>query len=260
MGRTAVVMAMAMAGCGLAVLATASCAMPPAPPMSPGALPKAAPVPTSAPSLKPPLSPSPPSPSASPSSPSASASPSSPAPPSGSGPAVPVGDGVVTAADQPLLAAARQEAGAAVPGDDAVIVINRGPSGTGQLAWMPDERSYCLAVVREARARTSCKALPASWARIGVRLVTTGGTTAARTVFFAVVDGGHGPYGYQGRAGAAPGPDMGPVHDATAVFASGRTLSLLTYERTVGVLTPGDHDICSADNAICFPALDAYAG
>ncbi|MFD5620726.1 hypothetical protein [Streptomyces yangpuensis] len=173
---------------------------------------------------------------------------------------MPVGDGVVTAADGPLLAAARQEAGAAVPDDDAVIVINRGPSGTGELAWMPDERNYCLAVIREARARTSCKPLPTSWARIGVRLVTTGGTTAARTVFFAVVDGGHGPYGYRAAGAAAPGPGMGPVHDATAAFASGRTLSLLTYERTVSVSTPGDQYICSADNAICFPALDAYAG
>ncbi|MGW2269426.1 hypothetical protein [Streptomyces yangpuensis] len=217
--------------------------------MAPRAQSTAAPVPASAASLKPSPSPSPPSPSA---------QPSSPEPPSDSGPAAPVGDGVVTAADGPLLAAARQEAGAAVPDDAAVIVINRGPSGTGELAWMPDERRYCLAVVREARTRTSCKPLPTSWARIGVRLVTTGGTTAARTVFFAVVDGGHGPYGYQATGGASPGPDMGPVHDATAAFASGRTLSLLTYERTVSVLTPGDRDICSADNAICFPALDAY--
>ncbi|WP_168714627.1 hypothetical protein [Streptomyces sp. A0592] len=147
-----------------------------------------------------------------------------------------------------------------MPDDDAVIVINRGPEGTGELAWMPDDRSYCLAVIREARAETSCKPLPNSWARIGIRLVTTGRTVSARTVFFAVVDGGHGPYAYAGTAAAGPGPDMGPVHDATAAFASGRTLSLLTYERPVGGRTPGDQYICSADNAICFPALDAYAG
>ncbi|MER7736129.1 hypothetical protein ABTX80_35155 [Streptomyces erythrochromogenes] len=147
-----------------------------------------------------------------------------------------------------------------MPDDDAVIVINRGPQGTGELAWMPDDRSYCLAVVREDRAETSCKPLPSSWARIGVRLVIADRTVSARTVFFAVVDGGHGPYGYKGTAAAAPGPGMGPVHDATAAFASGRTLSLLTYERPIAVSTPGDQYICSADNAICFPALDAHGG
>ncbi len=248
--------AVAAAGCGLAVLATASCTMPPAPPPSPRALPTA--TATAAPSPWP--SPKPPSPSASaPASPSLSPTPSAPPePPSESGPAEPVGDGRATAADQPLLAAVRRASAAAVPDDAAVIVINRGPEGAGELAWMPDDRNYCLAVIRGARAETSCKPLPKSWARVGIRLVTKGGAPGARTVFFAVVDGGHGPYGYRGAA--APGPDMGPVHDATAAFASGRTLSLLTYERPTGVSTPGDQYICSADNAVCFPALDAYVG
>ncbi len=140
-----------------------------------------------------------------------------------------------------------------MPDDGAVIVINRGPEGAGELAWMPDDRTYCLAVIREARAETSCKPLPKSWARIGIRLVTKGAATGAGTVFFAVVDGGHGPYAYQGAT--APGPGTGPVHDATAAFAAGRTLSLLTYERPAGAGTPGDQYICSADNAICFPAV-----
>ncbi|MFJ2595991.1 serine hydrolase [Streptomyces erythrochromogenes] len=88
--------------------------------------------------------------------------------------------------------------------------------------------------------------------------MTKVGAPGARTVFCAVVDGGHGPYGYRGAA--APGPDTGPVHDTTAVFASGRTLSLLTYERPTGGSAPGDQYICGADHAICFPALDAYVG
>ncbi|GLV89764.1 hypothetical protein Slala04_12180 [Streptomyces lavendulae subsp. lavendulae] len=255
MGRTAV--AVAAAGCGLVMVATASCAMPPAPPMSPGAQPATA-APSYAPSSSP--SPEPPSPSVpAPASPSFSPTPPPPPePPSQSGPAEPVGDGKVTAADLPLLAAVRRASAAAVPDDGAVIVINRGPEGAGELAWMPDDRTYCLAVIREARAETSCKPLPKSWARIGIRLVTKGAATGAGTVFFAVVDGGHGPYAYQGAT--APGPGTGPIHDATAAFAAGRTLSLLTYERPAGAGTPGDQYICSADNAICFPALDAYVG
>ncbi|MFH9796699.1 hypothetical protein [Streptomyces virginiae] len=256
MGRTAV----AAAGCGLVMVATASCAMPPAPPMSPGAQPAAASAPSHSPSHSASHAPKPPSPSVSaPASPSLSPTPAPASePPTRSGPAEPVGDGKVTAADLPLLTAVRRASAAPVPDDDAVIVINRGPEGAGELAWMPDDRNYCLAVIREARAETGCKPLPTSWARIGIRLVTKGGTTGARTVFFAVVDGGHGPYGYQGAT--APGPGMGPVHDATAAFAPGRTLSLLTYERPTGAGAPGDHYICSADNAICFPALDAYVG
>ncbi|MEU6296721.1 hypothetical protein [Streptomyces erythrochromogenes] len=250
--------AVVAAGCGLAMLATASCAVPPAPPLSPRALPTAPATPTATPTTAP-TAPGAPSPSLEPPSPSPpAAAPSEPA--SESGPAEPVGDGKATAADGPLLEAVRRGTDAAVPDDDAVIVINRGPQGTGELAWMPDDRSYCLAVVREDRADTSCKPLPSSWARIGIRLVTAGRMVSARTVFFAIADGGHGPYGYKGTATAAPGPGMGPVHDATAVFASGRTLSLLTYERPVAVSTPGDQYICSADNAICFPALDAYGG
>lgn len=130
---------------------------------------------------------------------------------------------------------------------------------------MPDDRNYCLAEVRDAGVTTTCKPLPKSWARLGIRLVTKGrpypdqpGASQTRTVFFAVVDGGHGPYHYSGPGG--PGPGMGPVRDATAVFASGRTLSLLTYERPTVGLSRGDHDICSTDNAICFPALDVYVG
>ncbi|MGW7435985.1 hypothetical protein [Streptomyces sp. NPDC054849] len=170
----------------------------------------------------------------------------------------------MTAADAPLLEAARRVPGSRVPGDDAVIVIHREPSGAGELAWMPDDRTSCLAVIRDARASTTCEPLPASWARIGIRLVTKATTYAARpggadarTVFFAVVDAGHGPYGYSGSG--TPRPELGPVRDATAVFASGRTLSLLTYERPAAAVSTGEY-ICSTDNAICFPPLDVYVG
>ncbi|MFJ6480626.1 MULTISPECIES: hypothetical protein [unclassified Streptomyces] len=175
-----------------------------------------------------------------------------------SGPAQPVGDAKVTAADGALLEAARAGSDARVPDDGSVIVIHREPAGdAGELAWMPDDGNYCLAVVRDARASTTCNPLPKSWARIGIRLVTEGVTYhAGPTVYFAVVDGGHAPYAYVGRGPQSPG--TGPVRDATAVFASGRTLSLLTYERPTRQLSPGDREICSADNAVCFPALDVY--
>ncbi|MFE6839499.1 hypothetical protein ACFVFI_32315 [Streptomyces sp. NPDC057705] len=199
--------------------------------------------------------------------------PSTPEAPSASGPAAAVGEGKVTPADAPLLEAVRRYPEARSQGDDSIIVIHREPAvGAGEFAWMPDDRSYCLAVVRDGRASLACKPLPKSWARIGIRLVTKAGpypgqagATGTRTVFFAVVDGGHGPYHYAGSAapgpGPGPGPDAGPVRDATAVFASGRTLSLLTYERPTADLPPrSGPDICSADNAVCFPALDAYVG
>ncbi|MFG2973959.1 hypothetical protein ACGFYY_13295 [Streptomyces sp. NPDC048331] len=193
--------------------------------------------------------------------PSSSApSPAPSEPPRASGPAEPVGDAKVTAADGPLLEAVRRDTApdVRVPEDGSVLVVHREPAGdTGELAWMPDDRNYCLAVVREARASTTCNPLPKSWARIGIRLVTEAAVYPGRTtVYFAVVDGGHAPYAYTG-----PGPhrpDMGPVREATAAFASGRTLSLLTYERPVPVASPGDREICAADNAVCFPALDVY--
>ncbi|WP_030707951.1 hypothetical protein [Streptomyces sp. NRRL F-2580] len=192
----------------------------------------------------------------------------SPEAPSTSGPAAPVGEAQVTPADAPLLEAVRGRWPVArVQSDDSIIVIHREPAaGAGEFAWMPDDRHYCLAVVRGERTDLNCRPLPTSWARIGIRLVTKGGlypgepgASGARTVFFAVVDGGHAPYQYAGSA--TPGPGAGPVRDATAVFASGRTLSLLTYERPSADVTPrGGPDICSTDNAICFPALDAYVG
>ncbi|WP_404959146.1 hypothetical protein [Streptomyces sp. 147326] len=249
MGRGTVV---AAAGCGLAMLAAVSCMPPPAPPLSPKALPSPAYSPKPSPAPVPP-SPLPPSPV-----------PSTPEAPSASGPAAAVGEGKVTPADAPLLEAVRRYPGAGVQGDDSIIVIHREPeAGAGEVAWMPDDRNYCLAVVRGGRADLTCKPLPTFWARVGIRLVTKGGPypgeTGTRTVFFAVVDGGHGPYHYAGSA--TPGPGAGRVRDATAVFASGRTLSLLTYERPSADLPPrGGPDICSSDNAVCFPALDAYVG
>ncbi|MEU4731122.1 hypothetical protein [Streptomyces sp. NPDC023588] len=162
-----------------------------------------------------------------------------------------------------MLAAVRRIPDLQVPDDDSVIVIHREGPDAGELAWMPDDRHYCLAVIRYEGVTTSCNPLPTSWARVGIRLVTKGrpypdqpGRSETRTVFFAVADGGHGPYHY--TATGEPGPGMGPIRDATAVFASGRTLSLLTYERPTVGLSPGDREICSADNAICFPALDVY--
>ncbi|MEU7601480.1 hypothetical protein [Streptomyces sp. NPDC041003] len=193
-----------------------------------------------------------------------SPAPSTPEAPSTSGPAAAVGEGKVIPADTPLLEAVRRHPEAGSQSDDSIIVIHREPAiGAGEFAWMPDDRTYCLAVVREGRADLTCKPLPTFWARLGIRLVTKGGPypggTGTRTVYFAVVDGGHGPYHYTGSA--TPVPDAGPVRDATAVFASGRTLSLLTYERPTADVPPrGGPDICSRDTAVCFPALDAYVG
>ncbi|MEU9163011.1 hypothetical protein AB0D29_22395 [Streptomyces sp. NPDC048424] len=270
MRRGTVLAAVAAAGCGLTVLAAASCAPPPAPPLSPEALISAAPSLLLPPSPVPSTQSVPPSP-ASPSPASPSAVPAAPEAPSTSGPASPVGEGQVTPADAPLLEAVRRHhPGARAQADDSIIVIHREPAaGAGEFVWMPDDRHYCLVVVRGERTDLTCRPLPAFWARIGIRLVTKGGlypgesgdpaASGTRTVFFAVVDGGHGPYRYAGSA--SPGPDAGPVRDATAVFASGRTLSLLTYERPSADLAPrGGPDICSTDNAVCFPALDAYVG
>lgn len=249
---------LAAGGCGLAILATAGCGLPPAPEPSDGHAPTlsqhgSSPKPSSAPST--------PSPAASVPLPSASAPSTTPSgPPQATGPAEPVGDAEVTAADGRLLEAVRRDTAPElrVPGDESLLVIHREPAGdTGELAWMPDDRNYCLAVVRDARASTTCNPLPKSWARIGIRLVTEGAVYPGRTtIYFAVVDGGHAPYAYTGS-----GPhrtDLSPVREATAAFASGRTLSLLTYERPVPAISPTDREICSADNAVCFPALDVY--
>ncbi|MFD9373261.1 hypothetical protein ACFWA6_36955 [Streptomyces sp. NPDC060020] len=262
---------LAAAGCGLVMLAAASCAPPPAPPLSP----KSSTSPAPSPTLPPSPVPSVPSVPATTSPATPSPVPSTPEAPSTSGPAAPVGEAQVTPADAPLLEAVRRRWPVArAQGDDSIIVIHREPeAGAGEFAWMPDDRHYCLAVVRGEQTDLNCRPLPTSWARIGIRLVTKSGlrpvepgesgASGTRTVFFAVVDGGHGPYQYARSAtpSPSPSPGAGPVRDATAVFASGRTLSLLTYERpSADVLPRGGPDICSTDNAICFPALDAYVG
>ncbi|MFD9405476.1 hypothetical protein ACFWBN_00410 [Streptomyces sp. NPDC059989] len=248
-------MVVSVVGCGLAMLAAASCTTAPAPPLAPRPLPP------------PSLSPEPlplPLPTATPTPPPAPApSPTAPDAPSTSGPAGAVGDAKPTAADRALLELVRQDPAVHVPGDDEVIVIRREPDGrAGELAWMPDDRHYCLAVVREARAETACGSLPTFWTRVGIRLVAKGrpypdpaGGGLTRTVFFAVVDGGHGPYAYSGTG--TPTPGLSPVRDATAAFASGRTLSLLTYDRPVAGRAAADTYICGADNAICFPSTEA---
>uniref|UniRef100_A0AAU2JRA1 Lipoprotein n=1 Tax=Streptomyces sp. NBC_00049 TaxID=2903617 RepID=A0AAU2JRA1_9ACTN len=241
------------------MLTAASCTMPPAPPPAPHALPS----PATSPSLKPQALPSP---SASPTAAPSPVTPTAPtsAPPSPSGPAEGVGDGLLRDTDRPLVDAVHRNPKYEVPAGKAAIVIHREPPGVGELAWMHDERSFCLAVIRDEKATTQCRILPTAWPRVGIRLVTEGGSYTeqpggrVRTVYFAIVDGGHGPYGYAGSGDPASG--MGPIRDATAVFASGRTLSLVTYERPAGAQSPGDKEICSADNAICFPALDTYSG
>ncbi|HET6356721.1 hypothetical protein [Streptomyces sp.] len=135
------------------------------------------------------------------------------------------------------------------------MVIRREPPDAGELAWMQDDRTFCWAAVREGIAHQECGPLPKAWPRVGVLLVRPGMPFGDRQednhymVFFAIVEGGHGPYHYTG----GPPSGSGPVREGTAAFASGRTVGLLTYERPFGRIPTGA-EICSADNSVCFPA------
>lgn len=201
--------------CALAMLAATSCTTPPAPPLSPRA-------------------------------------PRTSAPPHVVyRHAESIGDSRATDADRALLEIVRRDAGVKVPLDIQVIVIHRASGGgAGEVAWLPDSRSYCLAVVREARAMTTCGAVPKSWAPGEILLRGKGELLPDpdRILHFAIVAGEHGPYAFAGA-------DLGPVREGTGGFPSGPSLSLLTYEAPK---TPAsDARICSEDNAICFSAFDA---
>ncbi|MEU7297843.1 hypothetical protein AB0A76_32375 [Streptomyces exfoliatus] len=120
---------------------------------------------------------------------------------------------------------------------------------------MKDDRTYCSAIVREGLARIECGFLPESRPRKGVLKVTAGepyqeepGEQPSLFVFLAVVEGAHGPYGYEGAMPEA----AGPVHDAAVTFASGRKLGLLSYEKHSRRIS--DTEICSADGVVRFPA------
>ncbi|MFJ9550583.1 hypothetical protein [Streptomyces erythrochromogenes] len=224
---------MSGAGYGLALLAVASC------------------------TAGPPSGSAPPQPQRAQAPPAASPSPTGPAP--SSGPAVPVGAARPTAADGPMLAAVRSTAQSmpshSMPSDDLVAVIRRGASGSGELLWMNDDRTYCSAIVREESTKVSCKPLPESRPRKGVLNVTKGepyqerpGEQPSLFVYFAIVEGEHGPYGYKG---ATP-EDAGPVHDAVVAFPSGRRLGLLSYEKHSREIP--ETEICGANGTVCFPA------
>ncbi|WP_331721115.1 hypothetical protein [Streptomyces sp. NBC_00454] len=142
-----------------------------------------------------------------------------------------------------------------MPSDDFVAVIRRDAPDAGEFLWMKDDRTYCSAIVHEGLARVECGSMPESWPRKGVLKVTTGepyqekpGEQPSLFVFLAVVEGEHGPYGYEGT----PPEAAGPVHDAVVTFASGRRLGLLSYEKRSSRIP--ETEICGADGAVCFPA------
>ncbi|MFE7185119.1 hypothetical protein [Streptomyces erythrochromogenes] len=120
---------------------------------------------------------------------------------------------------------------------------------------MNDDRTYCSAIVREESTRVSCKPLPENRPRKGVLNVTKGepyqerpGEQPSLFVYFAIVEGEHGPYGYKG---ATP-EDAGPVHNAVVAFPSGRRLGLISYEKHSREIP--ETEICGADGTVCFPA------
>ncbi|MEV6756552.1 hypothetical protein [Streptomyces sp. NPDC051214] len=67
-------------------------------------------------------------------------------------------------------------------------------------------------------------------------------------LFLAIVEGGHGPYGYKWATPKA----ADPVHDVVVSFTSGRKLGLISYGKHARQIPKTE--ICGADGAVCFPA------
>lgn len=172
------------------------------------------------------------------------------APPTG--PGVPEESARITAEDGKLLERFRENElprGYEEPSVDVLAVIHREADGVGHLGWMPDEQTYCSASVRPRTFSTRCEPLPARHApHIAAGPLLDGtGIGEEYSYGFALVLDGQGRFSFTG-----PSRGFGPVQQATLVFPSGRTATLLVYE-VVGQ-NLDDAEICDEGRAHCFKA------
>ncbi|MFD9034426.1 hypothetical protein ACFVZW_25280 [Streptomyces sp. NPDC059567] len=137
-------------------------------------------------------------------------------------------------------------------------MIHRLGDETGELAWMPDGRTFCYGMIRKGYSSFNCGRLPEEAPAPGLlftvpsdpdRVSSEDNLDQLRHVSFVIAEGGSKSFNHVKR-----GQGAGPVHQAVARFPSGRMVTFLTFDRPdQGVLDP-EAEICSSDRAVCFPS------
>ncbi|MFJ2937912.1 hypothetical protein ACIO8G_34745 [Streptomyces sp. NPDC087219] len=175
-------------------------------------------------------------------------------------PARPLGEGAVGDRDHAFLRTAFEipvPGGHKIPPADEVIVIHRLDARNGELAWMPDGRTFCYGKIREGYSSLNCGRLPDEPPAPGLLFTAAGepdrdsskeNRDEVRFVSFVIAEGGPARFDHVKRS-----KEMGPVHQAVARFPSGRMVTFLTFDRPHGLLDP-EAKICRSDRQICFPS------
>ncbi|MFD7961982.1 hypothetical protein ACFV5J_14395 [Streptomyces zaomyceticus] len=176
-------------------------------------------------------------------------------------PARALGRAAATGRDQAFLDAVFDSgipSGYKAPALDQVILIHRLDDESGELAWMPDGRTFCYRMVRGTYGSSRCGRLPEKGPAPGLLFTVTGDHDRVtheddldrfRVVSFVMAEGGSRTFDHVAR-----GRGAGPVHQAVARFPSGRMVTFLTFDRPgLGELDP-KAEICSSDRAVCFPS------
>ncbi|MGV9454542.1 hypothetical protein [Streptomyces sp. NPDC003635] len=142
---------------------------------------------------------------------------------------------------------------------EAIILRRREPVGSGDVAWLPDANTYCLTAIRERAADRQCFGLAEQ--RVAQGYVHVGrsmphglshqGGPRQMWLTVSVVENSRGPFAF---VGGTP-KHATPVQEATVKFASGRTMTFLTYEFPEAVDIPTDAEICNASRVVCFNAF-----
>ncbi|MFB7372088.1 hypothetical protein ACFC0D_19850 [Streptomyces sp. NPDC056222] len=146
-----------------------------------------------------------------------------------------------------------------VPPVDEVAVIHRLSAESGELAWMPDGRTFCYGMVRGSYSSFKCGRLPEEAPAPGLLLTHVGDSDRVasedsldevRRVVFVIAEGGPKRFDHVKRS-----KEMGPVHQAVARFPSGRMVTFLTFDHPGhGWELDPEAKICRSDRAVCFPS------
>jgi hypothetical protein len=155
---------------------------------------------------------------------------------------------------RPLLAAAGETRPHPEP-EQVAVLRPLEPEGTGDLVWMPDERTFCVMALDTDAAPKNCFDLPpAETGHVRVWAGTPHDLAVTQWWAFAVVENVVGRFDYtRGFAGEG----VMPVQQATVRLPSGRAVTFIAYGLDGGRTDiPLHAEICGprheARQEICF--------